>query len=233
MTALNDLLTDDELDQLEQFLMSDDTPEECMDIAMLDGFLTALLIGPNTIMPSQWLPEVWGETEDDPMTFKDQEQAERVMQWIMRYMNERVHDLQEGVDDYVPVIYTHEHEGKTVPIIDEWCVGFVRAMELDREGWQPIMQSEEAAEWIYPMLLYGTEEGWKSLEDDPELAARHDEFSDSLGECVVGIRDFWLPYRKAASTYVRESAKIGRNDPCPCGSGKKFKKCCGDPERMH
>jgi hypothetical protein len=28
-------------------------------------------------------------------------------------------------------------------------------------------------------------------------------------------------------TYVREAPKIGRNDPCPCGSGKKFKKCCG------
>lgn len=28
-------------------------------------------------------------------------------------------------------------------------------------------------------------------------------------------------------TIVRESPKVGRNDPCPCGSGKKFKKCCG------
>ncbi len=27
--------------------------------------------------------------------------------------------------------------------------------------------------------------------------------------------------------FVREKAKVGRNDPCPCGSGKKFKKCCG------
>jgi uncharacterized protein YecA (UPF0149 family) len=26
---------------------------------------------------------------------------------------------------------------------------------------------------------------------------------------------------------VRTSAKVGRNDPCPCGSGKKYKKCCG------
>ncbi len=26
---------------------------------------------------------------------------------------------------------------------------------------------------------------------------------------------------------VREGAKVGRNDPCPCGSGKKYKKCCG------
>ena len=30
----------------------------------------------------------------------------------------------------------------------------------------------------------------------------------------------------AAETFVREAPKVGRNDPCPCGSGKKFKKCC-------
>lgn len=26
--------------------------------------------------------------------------------------------------------------------------------------------------------------------------------------------------------FVRDAPKVGRNDPCPCGSGKKFKKCC-------
>lgn len=31
-------------------------------------------------------------------------------------------------------------------------------------------------------------------------------------------------------TYKREKPKIGRNDPCPCGSGKKYKKCCGSKE---
>lgn len=29
--------------------------------------------------------------------------------------------------------------------------------------------------------------------------------------------------------YVRPETKVGRNDPCPCGSGKKHKKCCGAP----
>jgi SEC-C motif-containing protein len=31
----------------------------------------------------------------------------------------------------------------------------------------------------------------------------------------------------AEQPIVREQPKTGRNDPCPCGSGKKFKKCCG------
>jgi preprotein translocase subunit SecA len=35
-----------------------------------------------------------------------------------------------------------------------------------------------------------------------------------------------LPEEKV-HTYKRETPKVGRNDPCPCGSGKKYKKCCG------
>ena len=39
---------------------------------------------------------------------------------------------------------------------------------------------------------------------------------------------FWDDWQLPVSrTYVRETPKIGRNDPCPCGSGKKYKKCCG------
>jgi len=53
-------LTDDELDELDQFLMSDATGEDAMDISMLDGFLTALAVGPSTLPPMQWMPLVWG-----------------------------------------------------------------------------------------------------------------------------------------------------------------------------
>jgi uncharacterized protein len=44
---------------------------------------------------------------------------------------------------------------------------------------------------------------------------------------------YWLPQRKRASTLRREVPKVGRNDDCPCGSGKKFKKCCGAEGRLH
>ena len=33
------------------------------------------------------------------------------------------------------------------------------------------------------------------------------------------------------TTYRRHAKKVGRNDPCPCGSGKKYKKCCGGPRQ--
>ncbi len=40
----------------------------------------------------------------------------------------------------------------------------------------------------------------------------------------IDEHDYWQT--ASASTHIRDSKKIGRNDPCPCGSGKKYKKCC-------
>jgi yecA family protein len=130
-------LTDAEFDELDQFLISDKTPADCMDISMLDGFLTALLIGPNTLLPSRWLPEVWGESPDSEMQFESETQAQHILDLIMRFYNDRARDLAEGVDLYDPAIYTREDDGKTVPIIDEWCTGFMRGVMLDAQAMGP------------------------------------------------------------------------------------------------
>ena len=39
-------------------------------------------------------------------------------------------------------------------------------------------------------------------------------------------RDHGHHHHRSVAPYVRTSPKVGRNDPCPCGSGKKHKKCC-------
>jgi uncharacterized protein len=49
----------------------------------------------------------------------------------------------------------------------------------------------------------------------------------------MAIMEWWLPIRKAGSTVRRGEPKVGRNDLCPCGSGKKFKKCCGGQKILH
>ncbi len=222
-------LSDAELDELEAFLMSDDVPEDCMDIAMLDGFLTALIIGPNTLLPSQWLPYIWGGDENEPMAFASDAEAERVLNLIMRYYNDRVYDLREEAVEFEPLLYVRQDEAGEVPVLDEWCVGFITAIGMDAEGWRPLLESdaEQDAVLLAPMLLYGTDEGQAELRSNPELAGRQRDFADGLGMCVLGIRDYWLPGRKRAATVRRTSEKVGRNDPCPCGSGLKYKKCCG------
>lgn len=222
-----------EFDELDAFLMAEGRPRAIMDIAMLDGFVTALLIGPNAIPPERWLPVVWGETRDEPMAFESEAQMQRIVGLIMRLHNDRAQGLQEGVDLYDPIVYTREEDGKPVSVIDEWCTGFMRGVQMDPEGWDPLFQSDEDAALLMPMILYGTESGLEQLRQNETLRNRHQSLADALGICVISIRDYWLPRRKAIATFRRDAPKVGRNDLCPCGSGKKFKKCCGSPERLH
>ena len=222
-------LTDEELDELDGFLMSEATGEDAMDISMLDGFLTALAIAPENLPPSQWLPVVWGGS----MAWQSQAQADRMTTLVLRHANDILLYLRDEPDTFEPLLYEREHEGRTTAIIDEWCTGFVRGMALDEEGWRPLMEAEEGEDMLYPILLYGTEVGWAELEANPEIAARHDEYVASLGECVLAMLAWWLPVRKAKSTIRRDEPKVGRNDLCPCGSGEKFKKCCGGQKILH
>ena len=222
-------LADEELDELGDFLMSAATGDDSMDISMLDGFLTALAVGPNTLPPGRWMPLVWG----DDMAWESQQQAERMMSLVFRHANDILFYLRENPETFEPLLYEREHEGKLIPVIDEWCAGFVRGMALDEASWRPLIESDEGEEMLYPILLFGTQTGWHELRDSPDLAARNEEFAELLGDCVMAIQAWWLPTRKEGSTVRRDQAIVGRNELCPCGSGKKFKKCCGGPKVLH
>ena len=48
-----------------------------------------------------------------------------------------------------------------------------------------------------------------------------------MKEHEAELRKEGNPEQHHVETVVHEGPRIGRNDPCPCGSGKKYKKCCG------
>jgi uncharacterized protein len=69
-------LTDEEIKELDEFLLEAEGIEESMDISTLDGFFTAIVCGPKTIMASEWMRWVWDmQSGKDAPEFKDQAQA--------------------------------------------------------------------------------------------------------------------------------------------------------------
>jgi hypothetical protein len=86
--ALNKLLTDAELIQLDDFLSSIDDPS-AMNMEMLDGYFVALICGPEIIMPSEYLANIWGEE----FTFHDDGQAEEILNLVLRHWNTVTHGL--------------------------------------------------------------------------------------------------------------------------------------------
>ncbi len=92
----------------------------------------------------------------------------------------------------------------------------------------------EGSEWK-GMEVVATEEGGEQDEEGiVEFIARYsvngtdfEHHERSLFQRVKGEWKFIDGILVKPDPIVRESPKIGRNDPCPCGSGKKYKKCCG------
>ncbi len=236
-------LTDEEIQELDQFLLDAEGIEESMDIATLDGFLTAIVCGPKTIMPSEWIRWVWDmESGEDAPEFKDQAQAQRILGLLMRHMNDIAQTLNQASEQYEPLLMENPNGGDPIPILDEWCSGFMKGVNLDSEGWLPVIAGKP--DWMSTILLYGTEEGWETLKKKNLSLNEHKALAEGLPETVQKIHALWLEQRRkqiAASALpdmirrepIRNPNKVGRNDPCPCGSGRKFKQCHGNPSRLH
>ena len=93
-------MTDDEIKEFDQFLLDADGLEEAMDVSTLDGFLTAIVCGPKTIMPSEWMRWVWDtEKGEETPTFKDHDEAQRIIGLLMRHMNGIAATLHESPKD--------------------------------------------------------------------------------------------------------------------------------------
>jgi uncharacterized protein len=162
------------------------------EIVTLEGFLTAILIGPNTISPMLWLPKVWGSGKPQ---FKDLEDLNRFVGLVMGLYNELAVCLAQNPESFEPSFYESPLNDKTVIIVDEWCTGFIKGMRMDPEGWKPLKR--ERPELLKPMELFGTRAGWRKLEAGGE-EVMHAIWSVRIAPAVRAIHAYWLPYRRAA-----------------------------------
>lgn len=229
-----------EIDELDDFLMSDDTPDNCMDISALDGFLAALVLNPGLIMPSEYLPWIWDmeEGEEGP-SFASVEQANHIMQLVMRYYNGVLDAIRR--DNFAPLFYILQDEDDSFDA-ESWAEGFMRGVYLFGEPWAEIF--EAYPDLLAPMVLLGTESGWEMLDKSTDVKQMTQDAYESIAQTVALLDEHFSEQREARShmtgdvqeeavRMVATSFKAGRNEECPCGSGKKFKKCCGAPPTVH
>jgi uncharacterized protein len=234
-------LTEAEIEQLDDFLISDSVPEEAMDVSMMDGFITALASGPNLMLPSSMLRWIFdAEHGEESPTFANAEESTIIARLIIRHWNDVNDTLNDALDDYEPLILEREAEGGLIAIIDEWCIGYYKGISVDHAAWAPLMAQHP--EWFTAIMLYGTEDGWEELKRRQDNLDQHQAFADSLATSVRNIHRYWVEQRRRQIARgempgvigrrepLRRAPKIGRNDPCPCGSGKKYKRCHGTAE---
>jgi uncharacterized protein len=222
----NTPLSESEQAELEALLDSDIFRGEAMRLDELQGLFVAVASAPDLIAPSDWMPEALGESPD----FADTAQAQQVLELVMRFYNQSVRAAATGEFDLV--LYRTE-SGETD--YAAWCGGYLIGVDLAETDWYEIGDPDEVGELLFPLLVLAD-----ALPDEERRAIKPAEWrrlvrscEESLAETLVRIHDYWLVLRTPPATVRREAPKTGRNDPCPCGSGRKFKQCCGAPGVLH
>jgi uncharacterized protein len=89
-----------DLDALDDYLMSDHAPDDCMGLPDLDGFLTGIVVGPELILPREWLPMIWGGAEPE---FKAEAEMQMVLGTIMGLYNEIANCFNANPAEFDPI----------------------------------------------------------------------------------------------------------------------------------
>jgi len=226
-------LTDAEFDSLSGVL-NRYGGKDAMNLEQLDGFLAAVICFPRRIPEIEYLPEIWGDETINEKAFVAQPVLHKFLSLVSRHKEAVTHILQSG-EVFTPVVLASE-DG--VFRGNDWAKGFMLGMNLRHEDWFNLFQDEDHGGSLIPILALAHEN-----DPDPEMrpykepisVERREKLLVGVAAGVMNIYKYFRTRQNSAkavfspdvATYRRLEPKTGRNEPCPCGSGRKYKHCCG------
>ena len=218
-------LTQKEIDWLSGFLESEKVPATAMPFATLDGFFTALVLGPDLVMPSVYLPVIWGTEDGSGPVCDSMEQLQYFLGLLTKHWNAIAARRNADAPQLPHIEY---FDGQALG--KSWAEGFAEGMTLSAAAWDSLIENEKEGEPVLHILGLAIDDGTRV--PDETRTAIIEELPYTLRE----IASYWRkPPASRSGKSPSQWGKIGRNEPCPCGSGKKYKKCCGvnGPPTLH
>ncbi|MDF0665728.1 MAG: UPF0149 family protein [Nitrospira sp.] len=239
MTSTVPPFTEVEARLLMRFLSSPPRPKDTLTYPQLAGFLFGLANGPELIPPSEWIPLVFN---DQDAGYETQYEAEQVLQAMMALYNDCIRERTVGGVSLPAGCeirpWAMDNLSADAPL-SQWAQGFSIGYDYLEEVWNEYT-SDELDEELGALLMtltffsspklaevYHQEtNGNGTLEQLAQLVM--EIFPDAMREYAHLGRSIYQARLEVGDLHREPSAhtKIGRNDPCPCGSGRKFKKCC-------
>lgn len=216
------ILTFDEaaLSRLMELLDAKSEAHNTMRCDEVQGFMMALLSGPDALNPTNWLPEILGE--ESLFDAKERTEIERLVMAMAADMRMKLNEKT------LPDLWFYEDEAGN-PDFYTWCNAYLYALDIVPTDWFEAADQEEFEDLFYPIMALG---GIYDDEENGEVILHLNEkeltqLESDLPHVLLDIYWYWQAIINKPQTVRREGEKVGRNDPCPCGSGKKYKACCG------
>ena len=152
-------LTDAEFERLSGILARFDNKQP-MNLEQLDGFLAALICGPEIVRPSEYLPVIFGSDMVLDDSFGSQSVLQDFLSLIMRHWNVIADTLHSG-DVFLPLLL---EDGNGISHANDWARGFLRGMELRRTDWAVLLGDEKQGGCLVPIFVLAHEN-----DPDPEM----------------------------------------------------------------
>jgi uncharacterized protein len=189
----------------------------------------ALIAAPETVMPSEYNREVFGGEMSEVVEFSGLDEAQEIMNLMMRHWNKIASTLCKG-EPHVPMIFEDE-KGELHG--NDWARGFMRGMHMRHDEWAELVNDEKYGDSLIPMMiLYHEHDEDPKMRPEPITPDKREKVIAMMAAGLLGAYKYFREEREGdlsvdAPEPRHGTPKVGRNDPCPCGSGKKYKKCCG------
>ena len=179
-----------EYDELDGFLLSLGHDEAVQNLSEFDGFITALVSGPEPVVPSEWLPVVWGGAENAPR-MDSPEDFRQMFNLMVRHLNSTVATLLENSREYEPCFMENVVRGKTYTVVEDWCIGYLKGVMMCEKSWS--QNGEDLVELLSPIQLFASDMGWELLD---QLADKHFEYlQGQIVETARAVHAYWLEKR--------------------------------------
>jgi len=245
MLKIGQPLSSTDTTALKDFLDSSTRPDDTLRFHELQGFLFAIASSPETISPSEWIPMI-GNDED--LCYGDEGEAQQVLNQIMTLYNEvnssvleRSKTLPVGCNFKTGVFANFEEQASIL----QWSRGFTIGHDWLSEVWDEYLleeMDEECGATVMVLSFFSSRQLAEAFyseighAESSESGKSFEEFAEKIRELFPAALSAYahlgrtifevLMENSAEGTQPAQHTKVGRNDPCPCGSGKKYKKCC-------
>lgn len=185
---------------------------DTMRVDEVQGFMCAVLSGPDDIQLEDWMPEILGDED-----LFSAEQKAQILELIRQLSDAWAAQLDARE---LTLLLEDDEDGE--PDYQTWANAYLFALDVVNTDWFEAANDEEFEDAFYPMMVVAGIYDEEGIDISPK---ERQESAAQLAATAEQFFHYWKAVQNKPQTIFR-GEKVGRNDPCPCNSGKKYKACC-------
>jgi len=222
--------------KLDKFLASDKRPEGTMTLPEVYGFLFTVCCSPEPVDTAEWIGVVFNGEDPCYKSYKKKQKIEAALLEVFTEVEAQVQADEPQLPGWIEVLQPPVANFGDEALLAFWADGFFDGVDWLEDVWNSSLDEEGKQVWdtaVKTLAYFSHRQRARVLCDElgDALISKQHLAETRLAGLATALATYARMGRTLAQSYantrphVRE-VKLGRNDPCFCGSGKKYKKCC-------